>query len=49
MVAAGYYHTVGPKDNGTIVAVGNKTKLAKWNPPYCCLAPILIGMLNGIL
>jgi alpha-tubulin suppressor-like RCC1 family protein len=30
-VAAGIYHTVGLKDDGTVVAAGLEVELAKWN------------------
>ena len=31
MVAAGMYHTVGLKSDGTVVATGPEIELAKWN------------------
>jgi alpha-tubulin suppressor-like RCC1 family protein len=30
-VAAGWYHTVGLKSDGTVVAAGAEIELAKWN------------------
>jgi alpha-tubulin suppressor-like RCC1 family protein len=30
-VAAGIYHTVGLKSDGTVVAVGSETELTRWN------------------